>query len=75
MKNVVTLKNCQQASNTDLTKLLVSVDNILDSYQEIHDRMNRAPIAVRIYLEEHGGKIESLAWMRRQIARELGYPS
>ncbi len=72
MSKIQIVENCQKASRTDLVKMLVSVQNILDSYNELHERMNRAPMAIRLFIEEHGGRIESLAWYKKSICDELG---
>lgn len=71
MSNVTLLKNCSQANKKDLTKLLVNVQNILDSYNELHERMDRSPLMVRLFLEENGGKVDSLNDFRESIARHL----
>ncbi len=74
MNNVKLLENTQRASRIDLVKMLVSVQNVLDSYAEVHDRMNRLPISARLFLEENGGKIESLNGYKQIICNEMGMP-
>jgi len=68
MSNLVQIvKDVKAANRNDLLRMLVSIQTILDAAIEFQERMNSAPLAVKLYLEEHHGDVNSLNSFQNEI--------
>jgi hypothetical protein len=72
MSNIVQIiKDVKPANREDLIRVLTNIQNILDSYFELQERLSKAPIVIKQYLEEHTGDVNSLKMLEEQITEMI----
>lgn len=64
-------KDVKAANRNDLLKMLVSIQNILDAAIEFRERLEGAPIAVKIFMEDHDGDVNSLNLFQNEIHKMI----
>lgn len=66
--NIVQIvKDVTPANREDLIRVLVNIQNILDSYFELHERLSKAPLLIKEFIETHGGNVAALEIMRDEV--------
>lgn len=68
MSNIVQIvKDVKPANREDLLRVLLNIQNILDTYFELQERLSKAPLVIKQFIEENQGEIISLETLRDDV--------